>query len=1210
MDSRQVLARFEAERQALALMDHVNIARVFDGGTTESGRPYFVMELVKGVSITQYCDDNHLTPRQRLELFVPVCQAIQHAHQKGIIHRDIKPSNVMVTLYDGKPVPKVIDFGVAKATEQKLTDRTLFTQYGGVVGTLEYMSPEQAEMSALGVDTRSDVYSLGVLLYELLTGSTPLDPKRMKQAAFAEILRRIKEEDPPRPSTRLSDSGEALASISAQRQMEPARLTRLVRGELDWIVMKCLEKDRGRRYETASAFAADVQRYLADEPVQACPPSARYRLGKFARRNKRALATAAVLTVAVLGAAGALGWAMRDREANAQQVARERAEREVAIQAEVTAALNDAERWQQGENWPEALSAVKRAEGFLAGAGSDELQERVRLIRKDLEVVIRLEEIRLLATDWEGDRFHYEASDRAYAQAFADYGVDILRLSTEEAGARLRARPGVVVPLVAALDDWAYVRRAIERVGSAGIAMTAVAQAIDPDPWRRQVRVARHQKDSKSLAALATSPELSRQPPASLQYLAMAAKLRGRADLRMDVLRQAQQRYPGDFWINFDLAMSLSEQRPQRPGEAIAFLRAALAVRPRSIAVLNNLGLALHDDGKPAEAVQCFREAIAINPRFARAYANLARSLAKVNKTSEAIALDEAIADYRSAIRMEPDSANAHNGLGVLLEQQQKLEEAITEYRTAIRFDPKNAIFYCNLGRVLRAQGKPGEAVAACRKAVELESTFSKAHNGLGLALYDQGKLDEAIDSFQKAIKTNPRDTAPLNNLGNSLKQQRKLPEAIAAFRDAIRLDPSDATLYRNLGAVLRVQGKPGEAVAFLRKAVELDQGSLAALYDLSIALTDSSLPNEGLSYARKAIQLDKGSAFAHSALAHALAKLARYDDAIAAYREVIKLDPKNGSPHNGLGNIFRAQKKLDDAVAAYRKATELEPKSAPFRNNLGLALDAQEKLDEALACCRKAIELDPKFAAAHSGLGSVLGKQQKTGDAVAAYREAARLDPSSALYLRNLGYQLRIQGSLDEAIAVYREAIKLEPTSALAYYGLGRALSSKGRAEEATVAFHEALRLNATAEHRSLISVELNNRAWRLAVNPDPAARHPRRALELATEVIELQPREGNYFNTLGVAHYRTGNWKDAVAALSRGMELRNGGDGVDWFFLAMTHWKLGDRDEARKWYDKAVAWTDKHQPGNDELRRFRAEAAELLGVAVEVAPLPRQKK
>src|SRR5438105_4582519 len=276
MDSSQIIARFQAERQALAMMDHVNIARVLDAGATENGLPYFVMELVHGVPITKYCDDNHLTPRARLELFVPVCQAIQHAHQKGIIHRDVKPSNVMITLYDGKPVPKVIDFGVAKATEQRLTEQTLFTQYGTIVGTLEYMSPEQAEMSALGVDTRSDVYSLGVLLYELLTGSTPLTHKRVREASYAEVLRLIREEEAPRPSTRLSSS-DTLPAIAAARKTEPAKLTRLVRGELDWIVLKALEKDRVRRYETANGFAADAQRYLDDEPVRACPPSTGYR---------------------------------------------------------------------------------------------------------------------------------------------------------------------------------------------------------------------------------------------------------------------------------------------------------------------------------------------------------------------------------------------------------------------------------------------------------------------------------------------------------------------------------------------------------------------------------------------------------------------------------------------------------------------------------------------------------------------------------------------------------------------------------------------------------------------------------------------------------------------------------------------------------------------------------------------------------------------
>src|SRR5437867_9914 len=297
MDSKQVIARFEAERQALALMDHVNIARVLDAGTTEAGLPYFVMELIHGVPITKYCDDNQLTPRERLELFVPVCAAIQHAHQKGIIHRDVKPSNVLITLHDGKPVPKVIDFGVAKATEQRLTERTMFTTYGAIVGTFEYMAPEQAEMSQLGVDTRSDIYSLGVLLYELLTGTTPLERKRLRAAALDGVLRLIREEEPPKPSTRITQSKEFLAGLAAARRTEPAKLSRLLRGELDWIVMKALEKDRARRYETANGLARDIQRYLSDEPVEACPPSRGYRLWKFARKYKKALVTTVAFAV-------------------------------------------------------------------------------------------------------------------------------------------------------------------------------------------------------------------------------------------------------------------------------------------------------------------------------------------------------------------------------------------------------------------------------------------------------------------------------------------------------------------------------------------------------------------------------------------------------------------------------------------------------------------------------------------------------------------------------------------------------------------------------------------------------------------------------------------------------------------------------------------------------------------------------------------------
>jgi non-specific serine/threonine protein kinase/serine/threonine-protein kinase len=313
MDSELILQRFEAERQALALMDHRSIATVLDAGSSETGLPYFVMELVNGVPITTYCDEQKTPVRERLKLFEAVCHAIQHAHQKGIIHRDIKPANVLVSTQDGEPVPKVIDFGVAKALHhQRLTDRPMYTEIGALVGTLEYMSPEQTELNTLDIDTRADVYALGVLLYVLLTGTTPLDAKRLRSAPISETLRLIREEDPPKPSARLTQSGESLPELAAQRHADPARLTREVRGELDWIVMKALEKDRTRRYEAASALARDVERYLHHQPVEAGPPTTRYRVTKFLRRHRvGALSAAAGVVLLVAGAAVSTWQAVR-----------------------------------------------------------------------------------------------------------------------------------------------------------------------------------------------------------------------------------------------------------------------------------------------------------------------------------------------------------------------------------------------------------------------------------------------------------------------------------------------------------------------------------------------------------------------------------------------------------------------------------------------------------------------------------------------------------------------------------------------------------------------------------------------------------------------------------------------------------------------------------------------------------------------------------
>ncbi len=311
MDSKAVIQRFEQERQALALMDHPNIARVLDGGMTLTGQPFFVMELVNGLPLNKFCDEMKLTPKERLELFVPICHAVQHAHQKGIVHRDLKPANILVTMIDARPVPKVIDFGVAKATGGKLTEESMSTQFGAVVGTLEYMSPEQAGFSSEDVDTRADIYSLGVILYELLTGLRPIDARRLKNAAIVEMIRIVREEEPSRPSTRLS-TDESLPSLAALRQTEPKRLMAMLRGELDWVVMKCLEKHRDRRYETANALSRDIQRYLADEPVEARPPSAGYRFTKFLRRHKGPMIAASlVLLTLIVGMVGTAYFALR-----------------------------------------------------------------------------------------------------------------------------------------------------------------------------------------------------------------------------------------------------------------------------------------------------------------------------------------------------------------------------------------------------------------------------------------------------------------------------------------------------------------------------------------------------------------------------------------------------------------------------------------------------------------------------------------------------------------------------------------------------------------------------------------------------------------------------------------------------------------------------------------------------------------------------------
>jgi serine/threonine protein kinase/tetratricopeptide (TPR) repeat protein len=677
MDTRQVVARFEAERQALALMDHPNIAHVFDGGTTETGRPYFVMELVRGVPITEFCDQSCLAIHQRLELFVDVCQAVQHAHQKGIIHRDIKPNNVLVTLHDGKPVVKVIDFGIAKAMGQQLTEKTLFTNFAQMIGTPLYMSPEQAEMSGLDVDTRSDVYSLGVLLYELLTGTTPFESERLSKVGHDEMRRIIREEEPPKPSTRMSTVGKLATTASQKRQGDPRKLSKLFRGELDWIVMKALEKERSRRYETASGLAADVKRYLNDEQVAACPPSAAYRFRKFARRNRRVLATTAivgmVMLVAVSAVAWTIGWANRDR-----------AVRQAAADQKAEIILSEAESWQEQRKWPEALTAVKRAEGMLASDGSEPLRRRIDELRRDVEMMLRLDDARFQGLDGptNGKDFNFEVMESAYREAFHADGIDLETLQAEEAAELVRAR-SIRDELVGALDAWASYTRSAEVKDKA----LGVARAVDSDEWRNRVRDAiwAGKSGQAELAELAKSPRICELPTLTLSPFAKVLVAAELIDDAIAVLREAQQRYPDDFWINIDLAYALGrKESPPRHDEEIRFYATALGLRPRCLCALSNIGVALMNKGEPAQAVAYLRRAVEINPRYAQGQYNLAEALADMGRC------DEAIACFSKACELEPNYSVGHMRIARGCARTKKWSDAAAAFDRALESDDKD----------------------------------------------------------------------------------------------------------------------------------------------------------------------------------------------------------------------------------------------------------------------------------------------------------------------------------------------------------------------------------------------------------------------------------------------------------------------------------------------------------------------------------------
>jgi tetratricopeptide (TPR) repeat protein len=666
MDTRQVIARFEAERQALALMDHPNIAKIHDGGATPDSRPYFVMELVKGTPITAYCDEARLTVHERLGLFVDVCGAVQHAHQKGVIHRDLKPSNVLVAVKDGAAVVKVIDFGIAKATGQQLTERTLCTGFTQLVGTPLYMSPEQAGLGSLDVDTRSDVYSLGVLLYELLTGTTPFDGAALKRAGYDEMRRLIREEDPPAPSTRLSAlTKEARSAVADRHGADPRRLAASLRGELDWIVMRCLEKDRNRRYETASGLARDIERYLADEPVLACPPTAGYRARKFLRRNKGAVAAAGLVAVMLLAVAGSVGWVVREGSA-----------RRAAVTGEVRQMLLEVRRLEEKGRWAEALREVKAAQARLAGVGEEVLRKQVREEVDDLALLVEVDRARLRQAEVNvrEHRFAPELALPDYARSFSEWGLSARGTTPEQAAHRLSGRPEVIrVPVLAALYDWHAIATSHKQAERQWL--DEVIEQADRDPWRAAMRAALARKDVPALEKLAGEVKVETQPVELLTILGRTLTKGGSLPSAARLLRRTQLHYPSDFWVNHELghAYELADE----PGKSLTFYVAALSLRPTVLGYLE-VGSRLRVLKQYEASLATYQKMLALEPDYGKGYFNLGNLYRDMGR------LDEAIAAYQQCNRLRPDLFTPYEELGYALKQKGRVDEAMNAFRLAV----------------------------------------------------------------------------------------------------------------------------------------------------------------------------------------------------------------------------------------------------------------------------------------------------------------------------------------------------------------------------------------------------------------------------------------------------------------------------------------------------------------------------------------------
>jgi serine/threonine protein kinase len=810
MDSRQVLARFEAERQALALMDHPHIARVLDAGQTSGGRPYFVMELVKGLPVTVYCDQSQLTPRERLELFIPVCQAVQHAHQKGVIHRDLKPSNVLVTLQDGAAVVKVIDFGIAKALGRQLTDKTLFTSFAQMIGTPLYMSPEQAALGNVDIDTRSDVYSLGVLLYELLTGTTPFEKERLKDIGYDEMRRIIREEEPPRPSTRLSTLGQMATTVSTQRKSDPRRLSQLFRGELDWVVMKCLEKDRSRRYETAGSLARDIDHYLHDEAVQACPPSAGYRLKKFWRRNQGLVSAAAVVVLCLVGGIAGTSWGLvramqAETAARAEAAAAQEARRAEAQQHQ----LAEKEKERAEENLKQARAAVDKLFTRVAQelAGKPHMERIRRALLADALVFYK----GFLTQKGSDPQLRHET-----ALAYARVGdiQDILG-NAAEAEAAYRQAVALLEKLVGDFPGVPAYREGLAR-SCESLAYRLFWATKYEECMQLRCRVL---ADYEKLAAdFPTVPAYQRAMAGAHTDLGNALKdAVGRLPEAEHQFRQALA-VLGKVRVNF----------PKEPEDQALVAHCHLW-----------LGVLLLHRSRFPEAEPELRQALVIREQLS------AKTPADPALKSKLAHAQTYMANLLHLTNRDAEAAR-HYGSAVALHE--KLRDDFPDDADHQR---RLVLEYGGLGQVLVNLGRTQEAEAALRQSVAVGRKLVADHPGvdpypsslaasqfqLGLFLHDRNRADEAADAFRQArrlfedtVARMPDNPRHQNYLAWFLVtcpavQFRDGERAVAAARRALQRAPTSVSYWRNLGIAQYRAGKWQDAREALAKAMELGGG-------------------------------------------------------------------------------------------------------------------------------------------------------------------------------------------------------------------------------------------------------------------------------------------------------------------------------------------------------------------------------------------------